>query len=205
MFEKNPETLQSKNHTSFNSGEMLIETTKNIEILVKNNENLKLPEKAHETDACYDIFASGEPTIVGRPFRGSHGNYKIGDFTKWDSIDYIEYPTGLFMKPQEGLSIDARARSSISKYNLVLANSVGTIDNQFRGELRLRYKYIFQPSDLCILNTYVFGKIDENKIYKKGDKIAQIKIAEDQNVDFKFVEELDETERGETGFGDSGA
>ena len=69
-------------------------------------------------------------------------------------------------------------RSSISKYNLVLANSVATIDRGYRNEILLRYKYIFQPEDMIVVQEdilRVYGRVNNENIYQKGDKIAQIK------------------------------
>jgi dUTP pyrophosphatase len=103
-------------------------------------------------------------------------------------------------------------RSSVSKYNLVLCNSVGLVDESYRGEIRARFKYIAQAEDMIISQVcdhkgYSFPleiKINKEKIYKKGDKIAQLVISPTFEAEFVFVENLDETERGSGGFGSSG-
>jgi hypothetical protein len=102
-------------------------------------------------------------------------------------------------------------RSSVSKYNLVLANCIGLIDADYRGEVLLRFKYIWQPEDYSIythesndgspLYTYIGGKVNSVKLYNKGDKVCQLKITKVENVEFVLVDELDSTNRGEGGFG----
>ena len=93
-------------------------------------------------------------------------------------------------------------RSSVSKYNLVLANSIGLIDADYRGEVLIRFKYIWQPEDYK-LNTYnkLEGTPNLERIYKKGDKICQLKVTKVEHAEFVLVDQLDSTQRGEGGFG----
>ena len=115
-----------------------------------------------------------------------------------------------------GLSITdydvlAFPRSSVSKYNLQLANSIGLIDADYRGELLLRFNYLWQPQDLNVYTqdeydenkkmSYIAGKPNIDKIYKKGDKICQLKVTKVENVKFVLVDELSVTNRGDGGFG----
>jgi hypothetical protein len=108
----------------------------------------------------------------------------------------------------------------LRKYNLILANSIGLIDNDYRGELLLCFKYIWQPDDMfsCVVpinetvNTKEFGwgrktlrgKINMEKIYKKGDKIGQLVSEVTNPIDWVVVADLTTTERGSGGFGSSG-
>ena len=96
-------------------------------------------------------------------------------------------------------------RSSVSKYNLVLANSIGLIDADYRGEVLIRFKYIWQPEDYK-LNTYnkLEGTPNLERIYKKGDKICQLKVTKVEHAEFVLVDQLDSTQRGEGGFGSTG-
>ena len=93
----------------------------------------------------------------------------------------------------------------------MLANSVGLIDCGYRGELLVRFKYITQPEDI---HARILGhqatiplltKVNMDKIYTKGERIAQLVIAETHKVEFEIVEELSETDRGKGGFGSTGA
>lgn len=102
---------------------------------------------------------------------------------------FHEYGTGLAIALPEGYEAEIRPRSSISKYSLVLVNSPGTIDSDYRGELLVRFK-----------------EIDNREIiYDVGDRIAQLVIKEVPKVDFEEVTELDETKRGSGGFGSTGS
>ena len=76
-------------------------------------------------------------------------------------------------------------RSSISKTEASLANSVGVIDAGYRGPVKLRF----------------YG---DEKPYNVGDRIGQIIIIPYPQVEFEEVEDLTETERGQGGFGSSG-
>ena len=104
-------------------------------------------------------------------------------------------------------------RSSVRKYNLVLANSVGVIDNDYRGEIVVSFKYFFQPEDFVIqfeelekgfkpLN--LLAGINWTKIYRKGDKIAQLIAEKTNECNYVFKSELTATARGEGGHGSTG-
>ena len=94
-------------------------------------------------------------------------------------------------------------RSSISKYNLILTNSVGTIDSGYRGNILARFKYIAQPEDYVPIHGLKI-MINYDKIYKIGDRIAQL-IAFGQNkTTLRYKDELSMTERNDGGFGHTG-
>ncbi len=119
------------------------------------------------------------------------------------SVEYDEYGnlvvgTGLAIQLPEGYYADLRPRSSISKYDLVLANSIGTVDADYTGELILKFK----PSDYFAVNRDdVYG---DGEIYKVGDRVAQLLILPYPKINFIEVEELDKTERSNKGFGSTG-
>ncbi len=115
----------------------------------------------------------------------------------YDEQGNIVYGTGLAIQIQEGYYADLRPRSSISKYDLTLANSVGTIDSDYRGELILKFKPTLRKS------TWSGGVYEVDTVceYDIGDRIAQIVILPYPKVYFVEVDELYETERGTGGFG----
>ena len=119
------------------------------------------------------------------------------------SVEYDKYGnlvvgTGLAIQLPEGYYADLQPRSSISKYDLVLANSIGTVDADYTGELILKFK----PSAYFAVNRDdVYG---DGEIYKVGDRVAQLLILPYPKINFIEVEELDKTERGENGFGSTG-
>ena len=112
---------------------------------------------------------------------------------EYDKHGNIVFGTGLAIQIPEGYYADLRPRSSISKYDLVLANSVGTIDSDYRGELILKFK----PSVYFGVNR---GD-DDGVMYDVGDRIAQLVILPYPKVSFVEVDELSDTERGTGGFG----
>jgi len=171
------------------------------------------PQKGTEKSTGFDVIATSEPKIVGE--RSKCGKW-------WSQIDYIEYETNLHIAPQsifrekpmtmseedvEEIVFDCLVfpRSSVRKYNLTLSNCVGLIDNDYRNSMKVCFNYNFQPKDLFATHTgEIVGDINMNKIYKKGDKICQLKFTEVVGVEFKLVDKLSDTDRGMGGFGSTG-
>ena len=185
-----------------------------MKIQVLKNESYddksKLPVRSTERSTGNDIVATSDPEIIGV----KNNTDDTGQF--WKSIDYIQYRTNLFVSVQKDANFDdydilGFPRSSVSKYNLTLANSICLIDADYRGEITLRFKYIWQPDDLLYVPTIdgnktgisgkITGKPNLEKIYKKGDKICQLKVTKVEDVEFLLAEKLDETDRGTGGFG----
>jgi dUTP pyrophosphatase len=141
-----------------------------------------IPKYAKEGDAGMDLVAVS--------------NYEIVSVN--NEFCYIEYKTGLSFEIPEGHVGFIFPRSSISKKALTLANSVGVIDSGYRGEVSFRFRY-----DVSTLN--VESAFDESKaFYNKGDRIGQIIIIPYPQIEFEEVDKLNETERGDGGFGSSG-
>ncbi len=107
--------------------------------------------------------------------------------SKTENEKFIEYGTGLSFELPEGYVMLIFPRSSLSKKDLILSNHVGVLDSGYRGELRLRFK-----------------KIGE-EVYKVGERIGQIIILPYPKIEFEEAEELSKTDRGEEGFGSTGA
>jgi dUTP pyrophosphatase len=167
-----------------------------MKIYVKKVDGVSLPQKGTEVAAGYDIVATSDPKIIGNQESGG-----------WSRIDYIELETNLFIAPSAfTFHTLIHPRSSISKYNLVLANSIGLIDNDYRGMVICRFKYIWQPEDWKLVDksgvgsTWI-GNPNLEKIYKKGDKIAQLVVEQTVGVEWELVDDLTQTQRGAGGFG----
>jgi dUTPase len=163
-----------------------------------------LPKKGTDRATGFDVVVTSDPEIVGDQYE--NGTYK--------RIDYIQYKTNLklaVLKDRQfsnfgytDLDYDILAfpRSSVSKYNLVLANCIGLIDADYRGEVLLRFKYIWQPEDYLVrIDKLLEGYVNFTKLYNKGDKVCQLKVTKVENVEFVLVDELDSTNRGDGGFG----
>lgn len=106
-----------------------------------------------------------------------------------NSTSTWDYGTGLAFAIPKGYVGLLFPRSSVCKTDLTLANSVGVIDAGYRGEVMLKFKA---------------GGLHGGK-YKVGERVGQILIIPYPEIQLEEVEELDETKRGEGGFGSSGA
>jgi dUTP pyrophosphatase len=183
-----------------------------MKILIKQSDDLNVPKQGSNYSAGYDIIAISPPKIVGEFSNSNSENL-------YNSINYIEYETGLYIAPQRDeyqteYHVLIFPRSSISKYNLMLANGIGLVDFDYRGQILCRFKYIWQPEDiqLNLTDTHV-GQIKStihikpnlNKIYNMGDKIAQLVIQPTVNVNWEIVNALPDTKRGTGGFGSTDA
>jgi dUTP pyrophosphatase len=105
---------------------------------------------------------------------------------------YIEYFTGIALEIPDGHVGLVFPRSSISKKELRLANAVGVIDSDYRGEIILRFK--FPPKRF-------WASLQR---YELGDRIGQIIILPYPRIEFEEVDELSDTVRADGGFGSTG-
>lgn len=108
--------------------------------------------------------------------------------TRSKHTEFIEYGTGLAFEIPQGHVGLLFARSSVSKTSLILANSVGVIDSDYRGEVKLRFKK-------------VDNKLSE---YGIGERVGQLVIVPVPQYSLTQADELSDTERGEGGFGSTG-
>jgi len=140
-----------------------------MELKVKKEDNdAVMPTKAHKSDSGYDLTIIKEIKI-------------IDDYTRL-------YGTGLKFEIPTGYYLEVFPRSSISKLQLSLANSVGIIDEQYRGELLVPLR-----------------RIDKSVSWPKLPlKICQFIMKKKVSYEIKEVSKfLSATERGENGFGSS--
>ena len=111
--------------------------------------------------------------------------------TGWEILpgERVLIPTGMCFEIPTGYEVQMRPRSGLSyKTALTLPNSPGTIDSDYRGEIRI-----------LMGNT---GSTPETIAH--GDRIAQMVVAPVLQVNFETVPQLGTTERGERGFGSTG-
>ena len=98
-------------------------------------------------------------------------------------------PTGLKIELEHGYEAQIRPRSGLSiKHGISLINCVGTIDEDYRGEVKVGLVNLSN-------NEYII---------KRGERIAQMVIASVTKANIEIVKELTETQRGEGGFGSTG-
>ena len=154
-----------------------------------------VPSRAHETDSGWDLTVIGIDKIKG---------------------DTIFFKTGLQVKPPAGHYFEVYPRSSISPLPFMLANSVGIIDESYRGELIVAIRVLHSSMGTSSeRDTYPSGMVNAldarpasitevaNLILGKKPKIAQMILRKRLDTGFEEVEELDDTERGSGGFGSS--
>ena len=135
--------------------------------IYKTDENAVIPSKAFENDAGYDL------TIIK----------KIKDFNSKTTL----YDTGIKIEIDEGYYTEIVPRSSISKFGYILANSIGIIDNNYRGNLMIAL------TKIC----------DDAPEIELPFKCCQLLIRKQISADLYEVKssDLTETERNEGGFG----
>lgn len=105
------------------------------------------------------------------------------------SLERCLVPTGLMMAIPEGYEAQIRPRSGLAwKHGISIPNSPGTIDSDYRGEIKVM---------LVNLSTDTF-------VITRGMRIAQMVIASVVQMELQVVDSLEETERGEGGFGSTG-
>lgn len=98
-------------------------------------------------------------------------------------------PTGLFIALPQGYEAQVRPRSGLAiKKGVTVLNSPGTIDADYRGEV-------------CVI---LVNLSDQPFVINDGERVAQMVVARHEQVEWKPVEMLDETERGAGGFGHTG-
>ena len=98
-------------------------------------------------------------------------------------------PTGLFIELPVGYEAQVRPRSGLAiKKGITVLNSPGTIDSDYRGEIKV-----------ILINLSA-----ENFVIQHGERIAQMVVAAHEHVEWENVEFLEETTRGEGGFGHTG-
>lgn len=98
-------------------------------------------------------------------------------------------PTGLYIQLPVGYEAQVRPRSGLAlKKGITVLNAPGTVDADYRGEI----------------GVILFNASDEPFVINRGERIAQMVIAKHERAEFELVESLDESERGQGGFGHTG-
>jgi dUTP pyrophosphatase len=142
-----------------------------MKIKVVNKSKHPLPEYATEFSAGLDLRANIDSPIELKP------------------LERQLIPTGLFIELHKGFEAQIRPRSGLAfKNGITVLNSPGTIDADYRGELKVL---------LINLSNTSF-------IINDAERIAQMVIAKHEQINWEEVVVIDETERGAGGFGHTG-
>ncbi|MBU5669065.1 dUTP diphosphatase [Peptoniphilus sp. MSJ-1] len=142
-----------------------------MELKVINKSKHELPRFATEGSSGMDLRANLEEDIIMKP------------------LDRVLIPTGLFFEFEKGYEAQVRARSGLAlKKGLGLPNGIGTIDSDYRGELKV-----------LLIN---WSKEDVK--ISDGERIAQLVFMKIETPKIVEVDELNDTERSDGGFGHTG-
>ena len=133
--------------------------------------DFKLPNYESEGAAGMDLSADIDSDIIIKPLERSL------------------IPTGIAISLPEDLEAQIRPRSGLAiKHGITLLNSPGTIDSDYRGEIKV----------------ILVNLSNDNYTIKPYDRIAQIILSQFVKAEFEIAENLDETDRGNSGFGSTG-
>ena len=106
-----------------------------------------------------------------------------------EPLDRVLIPTGLFMELPFGYEAQIRPRSGLAlKHGITLPNSPGTIDSDYRGELKI----------------LMINLSKEPFTFNDGERIAQMVVARHEVVEWELVSNLEDSDRGTGGFGHTG-
>lgn len=142
-----------------------------MKVKVINRSANELPRYETPSSAGMDVRADLAGAIVLKP------------------LERTLVPTGLYVELPEGYEMQIRPRSGLAiKHGLTLLNTPGTIDADYRGEIKI----------------IVANLSSEPYELKPGERIAQMVVSRFTQVEWEPVRELSQTERGAGGFGHTG-
>jgi len=142
-----------------------------VVIQVINTSGNNLPEYATNGSAGLDIRANLKASIILQP------------------LERAMIPTGLYFEIPQGYEAQMRPRSGLAmKHGITCLNSPGTIDSDYRGELKV----------------ILINLSNQEQIISNGERIAQVVISKVEKALLQPVDQLHESLRGDGGFGHTG-
>lgn len=159
----------------------------------KLNPLAKLPYKKYDSDFCFDVYATSceevAPNVykygLGLAFQIERGGEDVMILGNVYHESRMSIDTSKMLLK---FDIDVRPRSSVWKTGMVLSNSVGTLDENYTGEVSAVFYHV----------------LPNMPKYNVGDRIGQCKIGFTLPIDFIEVEELNGTDRADGGYGSTG-
>jgi len=145
----------------------------NCKLLIKRLHSFDLPLPAYQTEGSsgIDLYAAIDEPVVIKP------------------LERVIIPTGVALELPEGFEAQVRPRSGLAlKHGITILNSPGTIDEDYRGEIKV-----------ILIN---LGQ--ENFLINRGDRIAQLILSKIYRANIVEVEDLSKTKRNDGGFGHTG-
>ena len=142
-----------------------------MKLKVINKSKHPLPKYETEGSSGMDLRANLDENLILKP------------------LDSVLVPTGLYFEFEKGYEAQVRARSGLAlKKGLGLPNGIGTIDSDYRGELKV----------------ILINMSREDVVIEDGDRIAQVVFMKIETPELVEVEEISDTERSDGGFGHTG-
>ena len=142
-----------------------------MKVKIINQSRHALPSYQTSSSAGMDLRANLESSIVLNP------------------LQRALVPTGLYLELPVGYEAQIRPRSGLAyKHGISIVNSPGTIDADYRGELKV----------------LLVNLSDQSFIVEDGERIAQMVIAKHETIEWQETTVLSETERGVGGYGSTG-
>lgn len=142
-----------------------------VKVKIVNHSNNPMPKYQTLGSAGMDLMAMLSEPVMIKP------------------LQRTLIPTGIFIELPTSYEAQIRPRSGLAlKKGLTVLNSPGTIDSDYRGELKI----------------ILINLSNETVIINNGDRIAQVVIAQHARAELIEVQKLSDTERGEKGFGHTG-
>ena len=142
-----------------------------LNVKIINRSHHPLPAYATSQSAGMDVRASIDTPLTILP------------------MQRVIVPTGLYLSIPQGYECQVRPRSGLAaKFGVTVANAPGTIDSDYRGEVKV---ILVNLSDVPF-------------VINDGERVAQLVFARHEHVAFTEVDSLDDTDRGEGGFGHTG-
>jgi len=128
-----------------------------------------VPKAATSGSACFDLYVCNEFSLYNGYFQKAK--------------------TGLVFEIPKGYFVEVMPRSGLASKGIIIPNSPGIIDSDYRGEVVVMLYGLFMKN---------------HEFFQVGNRIAQCRIVKCEPVQFKTVTKLSETERGSGGFGSTG-
>lgn len=142
-----------------------------MKVKIVNKSEFPSPFYATELSAGMDLYANIQEPIMLKP------------------LERAMVPTGIFMELPEGYEAQVRPRSGLAaKKGISVLNAPGTIDADYRGEVKV----------------ILVNLSSEDFLVEKGERVAQMVIAKYEKIEWDEVQELSSSERGAGGFGSTG-
>ena len=142
-----------------------------MKLKVINKSKHPLPKYETEGSSGMDLRANLDENLILKP------------------LDRVLVPTGLYFEFEKGYEAQVRARSGLAlKKGLGLPNGIGTIDSDYRGELKV----------------ILINMSRKDVVIEDGDRIAQVVFMKIETPELIEVEEISDTERSDGGFGHTG-